>query len=325
MDYTKYNWIELASVEVGGRNLLYKSGVDVSLVGTGEVSQLPDEGILGLTKASLLSYGFKTGDKVTFQVEYEVAGDDLHGTLNFRLGSTSIVSLNPTGLPIAIAELGTFKFTQTLVLTDEMLLLSYQDILLSEVPESVTITIRNRKLERGNKATDWTPAIEDINDQIEDKIGNDEYTNDKTDLWEELGNRVTNEEAQEIRDMSQSLVNSYGDFINEGGQYQTDMQNLEARTSALVNQLGDQLATYEFLQTYINLGEEGLLIGSDDSSMKVLLSQDKLSFMDGGQVVAYFSNQAFYINRGAIVDSLQVGQHKMVKLDNEHTIFQYVK
>ena len=125
--------------------------------------------------------------------------------------------------------------------------------------------------------------------------------------------------------MAESIKNSYEAFINSGGQYQLDLEALEARSALLVQNLGDQLATYNFLKTYIKLGEEGLVIGADGSSMKMLLSKDKLSFTDGGQVVAYFSNQSFYINRGAIVDSLQVGQHKMVKLNSDHTVFQWVK
>jgi hypothetical protein len=75
----------------------------------------------------------------------------------------------------------------------------------------------------------------------------------------------------------------------------------------------------------MSAGEEGLSISSKTSSMKILISKDKISFSDGGQVVAYFTNQEFKINRGAIVDSLQVGQHKMVRLSNDHTIFQWVQ
>lgn len=124
--------------------------------------------------------------------------------------------------------------------------------------------------------------------------------------------------------MAEALKNSYEAFISEGGQYQSDLEALDARSALLVQNLGDKLATYNFLDTHIKLGEEGLLIGAKGDPMKMLLSKDKLSFTDGGEVVAYFSKQSFYINRGAIVDSLQVGQHKMVKLNANHTIFQWI-
>ena len=170
---------------------------------------------------------------------------------------------------------------------------------------------------------EYTQALVDLG--LEDKVDNGSYENDKSDIWEEISNRTTEEEAAAIREMAESIKNSYEAFISSGGQYQLDLEALEARSALLVQNLGDQLATYNFLKTYIKLGEEGLVIGADGSSMKMLLSKDKLSFTDGGQVVAYFSNQSFYINRGAIVDSLQVGQHKMVKLNSDHTVFQWVK
>lgn len=170
---------------------------------------------------------------------------------------------------------------------------------------------------------EYTQALADLG--LKDKVDNGSYENDKSDIWEEIGNRTTEEEAAAIREMAESIKNSYEAFVSSGGQYQLDLEALEARSALLVQNLGDQLATYNFLKTYIKLGEEGLVIGADGSSMKMLLSKDKLSFTDGGQVVAYFSNQSFYINRGAIVDSLQVGQHKMVKLNSDHTVFQWVK
>lgn len=170
---------------------------------------------------------------------------------------------------------------------------------------------------------EYTQARTDLG--LEDKVDNGSYENDKSDIWEEISNRTTEEEAAAIREMAESIKNSYEAFVSSGGQYQLDLEALEARSALLVQNLGDQLATYNFLKTYIKLGEEGLVIGADGSSMKMLLSKDKLSFTDGGQVVAYFSNQSFYINRGAIVDSLQVGQHKMVKLNSDHTVFQWVK
>lgn len=160
---------------------------------------------------------------------------------------------------------------------------------------------------------------------LNDKVNNDEFNEGTTQIWEEINNRVTQEEAEGIKELAQSITDSYNAFVSNGGQYQADLESLESRTSALVQQLGDQLATYEFLKTYIKLGEEGIVIGAENSSMKVQLSKDRLSFTDGGQTIAYFSNQSFFINRGAIVDSLQVGQHKMIRLNEEHTIFQYIQ
>lgn len=198
--------------------------------------------------------------------------------------------------------------------------------LLNSMPKYVGIGNKNSNNPSDfvwNISPEYTQALADLG--LEDKVDNGSYENDKSDIWEEISNRTTEEEAAAIREMAESIKNSYEAFVSSGGQYQLDLEALEARSALLVQNLGDQLATFNFLKTYIKLGEEGLVIGADGSSMKMLLSKDKLSFTDGGQVVAYFSNQSFYINRGAIVDSLQVGQHKMVKLNSDHTVFQWVK
>lgn len=200
-----------------------------------------------------------------------------------------------------------------------------QDDKLLSIPQYIGVGVQNTMNPSDFTWTinpEYTQALADLG--LEDKVDNGSYENDKSDIWEEIGNRVTGEEAQEIRDMAEALKNSYEAFISEGGQYQSDLEALDARSALLVQNLGDKLATYNFLDTHIKLGEEGLLIGAKGDPMKMLLSKDKLSFTDGGEVVAYFSKQSFYINRGAIVDSLQVGQHKMVKLNANHTIFQWI-
>ena len=159
---------------------------------------------------------------------------------------------------------------------------------------------------------------------LEDKLGNDQYMDDKGEIWTEIGNRVTAEEAQEIRDIAQGITDSYTAFVDEGGKYQQDLDALEARTVDLVNVLNDKLVAWDFIDTWMSAGEEGLSISSKSSTMKILISNDKITFSDGGQVVAYFTNQEFKINRGAIVDSLQVGSHKLKRIDDNHTIIQWV-
>lgn len=200
-----------------------------------------------------------------------------------------------------------------------------QDDKLLSIPQYVGVGVQNTMNPSDFTWTispEYTQALADLG--LKDKVDNGSYENDKSDIWEEIGNRVTEQEAKDIRDLAESLKNSYEAFISEGGQYQSDLEALDARSALLVQNLGDKLATYNFLDTHIKLGEEGLLIGAKGDPMKMLLSKDKLSFTDGGEVVAYFSKQSFYINRGAIVDSLQVGQHKMVKLNANHTVFQWI-
>lgn len=233
-----------------------------------------------------------------------------------RTGGTSTAPTFTTQIMKEKLEIG----TQATIWTSNQ-----QDDKLLSIPQYVGVGVQNTMNPSDFTWTispEYTQALADLG--LKDKVDNGSYENDKSDIWEEIGNRVTEQEAKDIRDLAESLKNSYEAFISEGGQYQSDLEALDARSALLVQNLGDKLATYNFLDTHIKLGEEGLLIGAKGDPMKMLLSKDKLSFTDGGEVVAYFSKQSFYINRGAIVDSLQVGQHKMVKLNANHTVFQWI-
>jgi hypothetical protein len=51
-------------------------------------------------------------------------------------------------------------------------------------------------------------------------------------------------------------------------------------------------------------GEEGLIIGAQNSSFKTNLTNSKLSFTDNNIEVAYISNEEFNITDGKIINKL---------------------
>lgn len=159
---------------------------------------------------------------------------------------------------------------------------------------------------------------------IGQKVDQTAYDNDKAQIYDNIGDKLDTQTFNEMKALFDNLKQSYESFVSEGGTFEKELQSLEGRSAGLVKDLGAQLAKLDFVNTYMSAGEEGLLIGAKNSPMQMLLSKDSLSFMDGGQVVAYFSNQSFYINRGAVVESLQVGVHKLTKIDNYHTVIQYI-
>lgn len=147
-------------------------------------------------------------------------------------------------------------------------------------------------------------ALEEINDSLVDKVGSEEF--------------------EKLEQLAKQFAESYEQFVSDGGRYEEDLTALEGRLAQIIFDLGDRTLDLEFINTYMRAGDEGFLIGKEESQIKMLLTNDRLSFTDSGQEVAFFSGQSFYINRGAIVQSLQVGQHKLTNLGNGHTIFQYV-
>lgn len=193
------------------------------------------------------------------------------------------------------------------------------------------IKIKEFQLEKGNKVTDWSPAPEDTQDQIDqaninisNKVDQEAYDNDKQVIYDDISKKLDDEEFRKFQKTMNDLKSSYESFVGEGGRYEKELQNAAAREQLIVQNLGEKVHQLNFINTYIRESEEGIVIGAKGNPMQMLLSKDSLSFMDGGQTVAYFSNQSFYINRGAVVDSLQVGVHKMTRVNNEFTVIQYV-
>ncbi len=156
------------------------------------------------------------------------------------------------------------------------------------------------------------------------KVGGDQYDSDQSEIYEVIGGKADSEEFQALKREADALLESYNSFVSEGGKYEQDLENIENRAIGLIEQLNDKIAQFEFIKTYIRMGEEGLEIGAQDSTMKMLLTKESLSFMDGGKVVAYFTQQSFYINRGAIVESLQLGNFKFSTVNDDLLVLQYV-
>ncbi|CAI3388178.1 hypothetical protein CIRMBP1307_00810 [Enterococcus cecorum] len=186
-------------------------------------------------------------------------------------------------------------------------------------------------LEEGNAPTPWSPAPEDTQDQIDqaninisNKVDQNAYNTDQITIWDSINSKMDDAEFRAFQSAMNALKSSYEGFVGEGGRFEKELQNATAREQEIVQNLGAKVQQLNFINTYIRESEEGIVIGAKGNPMQMLLSKDSLSFMDGGQVVAYFSNQSFYINRGAVVDSLQVGVHKMTRINNEFTVIQYV-
>ena len=179
------------------------------------------------------------------------------------------------------------------------------------------------------KYVGFSPIDSDVPHEYE-WIMNPEYSQALAD--EALAGKVNSDaEYENLKNMAQEVKESYENFVSEGGEYQTEHSKLLDRTTAIETDLGEYRQQINFVDTYMSAGKEGLIIGVKDSegnpdanAMQMLLSNKSLSFMDNGDVVAYFSGQSFHINKGAIIESIQVGQHIMTDLGNGHTVFKYI-
>lgn len=286
------------------------------------------------------------GTTYTSSVYYEDVTVHQVGVRMYWMDSSgSTISESPTGNYIQVGQSGYSEITSVAPVGAVSMQVGLRYA--TAQTTSGTATWKNMKVEEYSSRTIYTtnpelslsgsvpkyvgfsPIDSDVSHEYE-WIMNPEYAQALAD--EALARKVDNDtEYENLKNIAEEVSDSFNNFVGEGGEYKTEHSKLLERTTAIETDLGEYRQQINFVDTYMSAGNEGLIMGVKDSegnpdanAMQMLLSNKSLSFMDGGEVVAYFSGQSFHINRGAIVDSLQIGQHKISNLGNGHTVFQFI-
>ena len=174
--------------------------------------------------------------------------------------------------------------------------------------DQMGVLVKKIKIERGNKATDWTPAPEDM------------ATN--TEMSETRG---VADESLSLSKNAQSLIAQLKDTISmlvtdgngtslmkqtsDGWTFSTaDIQNRIDSTSNGLNELTEALGSTDaavdnlkeavddlgLLGEYIHIGtrdgEPCIELGELDSDFKLVITNTKILFMDGSDIPAYINN-----------------------------------
>lgn len=143
-----------------------------------------------------------------------------------------------------------------------------------------TLCIKDIKLEKGNKATDWTPAPEDVDSSISDT---------KDELHGAVGELAAttdsiSESIQQIEDNTNAAINSIND----------EMVVLTKKVEATVTASDVQFQIEQTVQngtskvttsTGYTLDEEGLEISKSDSEMSTKITDDGMAVSKGGEKV----------------------------------------
>lgn len=105
-------------------------------------------------------------------------------------------------------------------------------------------------------------------------------------------------------------------FINNLKQEDTDgRQKIIEITKAIEERVKDiePIMEYsqklQFMDTYITQGNGGMVIGANESTTKVVVTPDRISFQSGGSEVAYISQRMLHIDNGVFTLSLQLGHY----------------
>lgn len=188
--------------------------------------------------------------------------------------------------------------------------------------------IPNIMLEKGNHATDWTPAPEDIESGISDAATNASDAQSKAEgnsgrltdaestikkLVDSISMIVTDENGTSLFEQTSDgfSFNMY-DTRADLEKIQTGLNNLSKSntdTNNLVSELQEDISNIESKTAYVNIGTDGnnkpcIELGEKTSDFKVRITNTSIDFLEGTSRVAWIEKDSLSITIATIKDEL---------------------
>ena len=187
------------------------------------------------------------------------------------------------------------------------------------------------KIEKGTVKTDWTPAIEDVQDDIDSKA-DQVLTQAQLNKLNEVNSVVQAElEAKASLDTLNQWVKAYQDFVNANNanraQAEKNLADASARVAKLENNLNDMSERWNFIDSYMTSSNEGLVIGKTDNSSSILFSPNgRISMFSAGNEVMYISQGVIHIENGIFSKTIQIGRYREEQdfINPDRNVIRYV-
>ena len=321
-DKTKYKWVDRwAKVEVGGRNLLRGSkgpfipdrkpaNFDNNVLYAGNTSISMEQGkeyiISAKTDGNFTAHhdGNKESDNVVLWImdknirNYQIVSDLKTGTTGTRF-----VWNRPSGI---------------------------YHLRVNTYHRVATKSVWDVKIEQGTIKTDWSPAPEDIQKDIDSKA-DQSLTNDQLNALAEKAQFHDIElKAKATMDQFSDLEKAYNAFVKSNAESQkkseSDLIEAGRRIEFLSIEFGGLKEMKKFIDTYMSASNEGLIIGKNDASSSIKVSHDRISMFSAGKEVMYISQGVIHIDNGIFTASVQIGRFRTEQyyLDKDVNVVRYV-
>lgn len=175
------------------------------------------------------------------------------------------------------------------------------------------------KLEKGNKATDWSPAPEDLQKDATTKADNalasaktyadaqikvsaDSITSTVSKTYQPKGDYATNSTLQ--TQLSQTNEEIRMDFNKSIASASSDLQSqMDVNNTAVNTKLSE-------INKYIRFVDGKIVLGETGNELMLTIQNDRVSFTQAGVEVAYFSNNNLYIKKAEVLTTLRVGNYE---------------
>lgn len=189
-----------------------------------------------------------------------------------------------------------------------------------------TMEVKKFKLEYGDKATDWSPAPEDLatsgdvinaqttaNDAVS-RVANTEATIEI--LKDAIAMMVVDGNGASLMTQTENgWTFNIGTIVDQLGTAESDIGSLSEgleEINATLSKHGQSIDDLGTLSSYVRItetedGDPCIELGSVENDFKLRITNTKIEFYDGSFVPAYVSNESLYIGKAVIEDELQIG------------------
>lgn len=192
-----------------------------------------------------------------------------------------------------------------------------------------TVSVKWEKLEEGNKATDWTPAPEDVDEAI-----NTERT-ERQSAIETKANEITSKVSETYvsnsafehyqNTVSSQFTQTKNEFKWEINQNVSDAKNeLNGQINSVNGRLDGLKQTTDNVNSYMSFDNDALTLGKSDSAFKTKITNQEWSIQKNGAKVTYINDQTMYITDGKFTQSLKIGVFGFVPRANGSLDFKKV-
>lgn len=293
-------------IVVGGRNLARKTSDEWSSWITPAKDATNATAIAGY---AYLSDSKKAGDKytVSLEIEFSGVGKGTTGTFEFFTQGAVDDAWSGTNIwsPIRLTEPpadGVQKITKTVSLASNAVDKTKFQLGFRADYWNGTGKYRWRKVkvETGNKATDWTPAPEDVDEKLTNEINN-AYTN-----FTKTASDIMFEAVKEY--VKTSDLEAFRQEIST--QFTQTAESIEMTFNKVTQRLEDLSddtdGEFAEIKSYIRFEDGNIILGKEDNPLILTLKNNRISFASAGQEVAYFSDNRMYVSNVTITTSADI-------------------
>ncbi len=335
-DYRKYKWVDrLANVQVSTKNLILKSndfanphkqnGANTTVTSTDDYFVIKSTGCTsnswGGMSWNMSISKVKAGEEFSIlmpvYVDSSVPMDNGWAfTLKNHPSNTSAYSY---GIPTNKKD-EWFNVAITFKASKDVVFDTYPFYVY--LVKNGLVRIKPPMLVRGNVIPiDHTSAPEDVQDQIGDKADS-ALTQEQINALAEKNALIQAEmEAKASMDTVNQWITAYQNYVNaneadkkKSEQALKDASNRLLQVKYDVNDLKQQ---WNFIDTYMSVQNEGLIIGKKDGSAYAKFSNDRISLFSGNSEVMYISQGTLNIANGIFTKTIQIGRFRFETHPND--------